>query len=87
MKTFVYSLLKLKAGENKFSLYKRVNMSMNKIMSKQLNHGYNIQKMSNKIKQEPVVKMSVGKKILNWFKSKFSRFVKKADEFVDKFID
>ena len=62
-------------------------MSMNKIMSKQLNHGYNIQKMSNKIKQEPVVKMSTGKKILNWFKSKFSRFVKKADEFVDKFID
>ena len=60
---------------------------MNKIMSKQLNHGYNIQKMSNKIKQEPVVKMSVGKKILNWFKSKFSRCVKKADEFVDKFID
>ena len=43
--------------------------------------------MSNKIKQEPVVKMSVGKKILNWFKSKFSRFVKKADQFVDKFID
>ena len=31
--------------------------------------------------------MSVGKKILNWFKSKFSRFSKKADEFVDKFID
>ena len=46
-----------------------------------------IQKMSNKIKQEPVVKMSVGKKILNWFKSKFSRFAKKADQFVDKFID
>ena len=43
--------------------------------------------MSNKIKQEPVVKMSTGKKILNWFKSKFSRFVKKADQFVDKFID
>ena len=62
-------------------------MSMNKIMSKQLNQGYNIQKMSNKIKQEPVVKMSTGKKILNWFKSKFSRFVKKADQFVDKFID
>ena len=62
-------------------------MSINKIMSKQLNHGYNIQKMQNKIKQEPVVKMSVGKKILNWFKSKFSRFSKKADEFVDKFID
>lgn len=31
--------------------------------------------------------MSVGKKILNWFKSKFSRFAKKADQFVDKFID
>ena len=62
-------------------------MSMNKIMSKQLNHGYNIQKMSNKIKQEPVVKMSTGKKKLNCFKTKFSRFVKKADEFVDKFID
>lgn len=62
-------------------------MSINRIMSKQLNNGYNIQKMQNKIKQEPVVKMSVGKKILNWFKSKFSRFTKKADELIDKIID
>ena len=31
--------------------------------------------------------MSIGKRIWNWLKNKFSRFGKRADEFTDSLID
>ena len=60
---------------------------MNRIMTKQLNNGYNIQKPSARLQQGPVAKVSVLKRIWNWLKSKFSRFGKRADELTDRVID
>lgn len=60
---------------------------MSRIMTKQLNNGFNVQKPMARIQQGPVVKSSAGKRIWNWLKRKFSRFGKRADEFTDRMID